>query len=153
MNLSPRKLRRIGAVLIALIALGVSYFEITPTGEQSAAHAPQANPAGVAAIAAAFDARRSDVWVEAEGRVARKLADDNDGSRHQRFLVDLSNGLTILIAHNIDLAPYVPLQQGDVVRFRGEYEWNDKGGVVHWTHHDPKGRRGGWIRHGEKTYE
>ncbi len=105
-------------------------------------------------IVESFEAGRSDVWVQASGQVARVLADDNEGSRHQRFLVELSTGHTVLIAHNIDLAPKVPLSRGDQVEFRGEYEWNDRGGVVHWTHHDPRGRKaGGWISHRKKTYE
>ncbi|MEM7081494.1 MAG: DUF3465 domain-containing protein [Pseudomonadota bacterium] len=105
-------------------------------------------------IIESFKAGQSDVWVEASGEVARVLPDDNDGSRHQRFLVELRTGHTVLIAHNIDLAPKVPLAKGDWVAFRGEYEWNDRGGVVHWTHHDPRGRkRGGWISHRQKTYE
>ncbi len=105
-------------------------------------------------IVQSFEAGRSDVWVQASGEVARVLPDDNEGSRHQRFLVELNNGHTVLIAHNIDLAPKVPLSRGDVVEFRGEYEWNDRGGVVHWTHHDPRGRKeGGWISHRKKTYE
>ena len=58
------------------------------------------------------------------------------------------------ISHNIDLAPRIPdLERGDEVIFRGQYEWNQRGGVLHWTHHDPAGRRsGGWLRHGGETY-
>ncbi len=102
---------------------------------------------GAAAIEAAYEAQQSDLWVEATGRVERLLPDDRDGSRHQRFIVRLESGRTVLIAHNIDLAPRLDdLQRGDRVRFRGEYEWNPRGGVIHWTHHDPSGRRaGGWI--------
>jgi hypothetical protein len=39
------------------------------------------------------------------------------------------------------------------VAFRGEYEWNPEGGIIHWTHHDPGGRHaGGWLKHKGKTY-
>jgi hypothetical protein len=42
---------------------------------------------------------------------------------------------------------------GDEVSFRGQFEWNDRGGVVHWTHHDPRGvRPGGWLRHDRRIY-
>jgi hypothetical protein len=43
---------------------------------------------------------------------------------------------------------------GDEVEFRGEYVWNAKGGVVHWTHRDPRGAHvGGWLRHAGRTYD
>ena len=111
--------------------------------------------AGQAAIDGAFAAGQSDVVVRDSGRVVRILADDNDGSRHQRFIVEIDSGLTVLIAHNIDVAPRIDgLRKGDVVEFRGEYEWNDRGGVIHWTHHDPQGyRAGGWIEHAGRRFE
>ncbi|MDH3589519.1 MAG: DUF3465 domain-containing protein [Gammaproteobacteria bacterium] len=104
-------------------------------------------------IVSAFESQRSDMWIEGGGRVQRVLADDSEGSRHQRFIVSLANEHTILIAHNIDLAQRVPLKAGDEVSFYGEYEWNDRGGVIHWTHHNPRNRReGGWIQHKGTTY-
>lgn len=97
--------------------------------------------------------RQSGVWTTIEGRVKRTLADDNEGSRHQRFIVQDNNGNTVLVAHNIDLAPRVPLAEGDVVTLQGRYEWNAKGGVLHWTHADPNGRiEGGWIEYAGKRY-
>lgn len=105
------------------------------------------------AIVAAYRARRSDVWVEGKGTVEALLPDDRKGSRHQKFIVRIDRNLTILVSHNIDLAPRVPLDKGVRVAFRGEYVWNTKGGIVHWTHHDPAGRRGGWIRVGDAIYE
>lgn len=103
----------------------------------------------------AYENRQSDVQVEGAGRVVKVLPDDNEGSRHQKFILELGSGQTILIAHNIDLAPRIPgLREGDNVAFYGEYEWNDRGGVVHWTHHDPQGRHAdGWLKHQDKRYQ
>jgi hypothetical protein len=107
------------------------------------------------AITNAYQNRLSDIQVSGSGKVSRILRDDNEGSRHQRFILRLSSGQTLLIAHNIDLAPKInTLQEGDVVQFFGEYEWNSKGGVVHWTHHDPGGSHvGGWLKHDGRKYE
>lgn len=106
------------------------------------------------AIADAFRAQRSGVQVVGEGVVSALLPDDNEGSRHQRFVLRLSSGQTVLVAHNIDLAPRISgLAKGDTVDFNGVYEWNAKGGVVHWTHRDPAGRHApGWLRHNGQTY-
>ena len=73
----------------------------------------------------------------------------------KNFWVKLSNGHVILIAHNIDLAPRVDnVTEGEEIGFYGEFEWTDKGGVVHWTHHDPKNiHPSGWLSyHGKKYY-
>jgi len=107
------------------------------------------------ALQDAIASRQSDVQVKGEGIVTKVLKDDLDGSRHQRFILKLGSGQTLLVAHNIDLAPRIDtLRSGDSVEFYGEYEWNPKGGVIHWTHHDPAGRHvGGWIRHLGRTYQ
>lgn len=103
----------------------------------------------------AFEKRASDLQVEGRGTVRRILPDDDDGSRHQRFILQLGSGQTLLISHNVDVAPRIPgLRKGDKVAFRGEYEWNPEGGVIHWTHHDPRGRHpGGWLKHKGRTYQ
>ncbi|MFT4928444.1 MAG: hypothetical protein ACI8WB_004563, partial [Phenylobacterium sp.] len=104
---------------------------------------------GNQAVSSAYQAKRSDVQVTGSGVVVKVLSDDNKGSRHQRFIIKLSSGQTVLIAHNIDLAPKIKaIRKGDTVGFNGEYEYNAKGGVIHWTHHDPRGRhQGGWLKH------
>ena len=99
--------------------------------------------------------RRSSTQVQGSGTVTRVLSDDNDGSRHQRFILRLASGESLLVAHNIDLAPRVKgLNVGDTVSFNGEYEWNDRGGVIHWTHDDPRGSHiGGWVEHNGRRYQ
>ena len=128
-----------------------------PEREIAAAHVDtRTDPArGDAIIAEAFESRRDSLQVEGRGTVSRLLADDNDGSRHQRFILRLDSGQTLLVAHNIDLAPRVAgLAVGDEVAFFGEYEWSDRGGVIHWTHHDPDGDHvGGWLRHAGRAYQ
>ena len=103
----------------------------------------------------AFDARRSNLQVQGKAVVYRVLPDDLDGSRHQKFLLRLTTGSSLLISHNIDLALRINgIKVGDTVEFYGVYEWNEKGGVVHWTHHDPDRRHtGGWLKHNGNTYE
>ncbi len=100
-----------------------------------------------------FEKRDTGSWIDIRGVVTRLLSNDNDGSRHQRFIVDIGNRQTLLIAHNIDLAKPVPVGLGDRVQVRGMYEWNDLGGLVHWTHHDPLGiEDGGYVRYRRKDY-
>ncbi len=126
-------------------------------GGGDAGHSPgAARPAaGDAGLAAAFAGRSSGLAVEGAGTVERLLTDDEQGSRHQRFILRLASGQTVLVAHNIDIAPRIAgLQVGDVVAFRGVYEWSRQGGTVHWTHHDPSGDHApGWLRHGGRVYE
>lgn len=108
-----------------------------------------------AALEAAYENHRSDLQIQGDGEVIKVLSDDNEGSRHQRFILRTVSGQTLLVAHNIDLADRIGgLRAGDHIEFNGEYEWNAKGGVIHWTHRDPQVRHeAGWIKHKGRTYE
>lgn len=140
--------RRPLVILAALAALLLVFAERGFFGP-SAVRVPEQIPAGAERLENLYRERRGGVQVEAAGVVTRLLPDDNRGSRHQRFVVELPTGQTLLIAHNIDLAPRIDgLRTGDRVEFSGEYEWNPEGGVIHWTHRDPSGKhRTGWLVH------
>ncbi len=111
-----------------------------------------------AEIADLFRSRTSDRIITAAGVVVKILPEDTDTSdgtgQHQQFLVEVADcDVTIKIAHNTKFGR-VPVREGDTVRFKGEYEYNDRGGCIHWTHHDPKNwREGGWIEHRGQRYE
>lgn len=145
-------------VVIAVVYTAYNYgggdgAVIVPVTQQAAAREVISPDSGV--IRQAFESKARHLQVTASGTVLKLLADDNEGSRHQRFIVKLDNGMTLLIIHNIDLADRVAgLKAGDMVSFNGEYEWNKKGGLVHWTHHDPQGRHAaGWLKHDGQTYQ
>ncbi len=135
------------ATIIALVAVGAYYFIKGDLGTV---------PSSVTTRSAEtlFDERFDGSMIESVGVVERVLPDDVDGSRHQRFILMLDSGQTLLVAHNIDLASRLEgIKPGDTVKFRGQYEVNNRGGVVHWTHHDPRGERpGGWLEYKGKRY-
>ena len=106
------------------------------------------------AIEQAFKAKKSDVQVSGKGVVIKLLKADNKGSRHQKFLVRINAQQVLLFAHNVDLAPEVPLQVGDEISFHGEYVYNPKGGIIHWTHHAPRNdHEAGWVLLNGKKYQ
>jgi len=143
-------------LLLPAIILVALWLWQRPEQAPDPAYAGTSAPAGTGAVpAATFEDWRSGNQVTGSGKVARILEDDHDGSRHQRFILALDSGRTLLIAHNIDLAPRIDsLREGDTVAFNGEYEWNERGGVIHWTHHDPQGEHeAGWLRHNGRVYQ
>lgn len=153
----------IGVVAI-VIATGVDYYrkhtdssnstEQVSTQSESTSPAIQNSKSVLEKIRKAADSQKSGWWLTTQGKVIKTLKDDTRGSQHQKFLIKLAPDITLLVAHNIDLAPRVPLQKGDTIKIRGRYEWNNRGGLIHWTHHDPKGRKkDGWIYHGGKYYK
>jgi hypothetical protein len=143
--------------LFLVIVVAVGYAGLTQYRQASVETQPGSGleSADDGSFIRALESRASGIQLQGQGKVIKVLPDDNDGSRHQRFLLELGSGQTVLIAHNIDIAPRVgSLRVGDMVAFNGEYEWNSKGGVIHWTHHDPGGRHAaGWLRHDGRIHQ
>ena len=139
-----------------MVALAAAYFFVGEYSNQESAP-PSAVQTGheTAQISGSTVALVSGRQAQGSGTVTRVLPDDNDGSRHQRFILELTSGRTLLVAHNIDLAPRVAgIRPGDKVEFYGKFESNPQGGVIHWTHHDPNGQHvGGWLKHKGRTYQ
>lgn len=146
------------ATIVALVVVAVYYLVNDTSAPPTAAIAPAETtyPATEPPqLPDTFSARADGAMIESVGTVKRILPDDNEGSRHQRFILELGSGQTVLVAHNIDLAPRIDsLKIDDTVLFRGQFETNDRGGVVHWTHHDPRGDHpAGWLEHNGRRYE
>ena len=76
------------AIVFAAIALfGYSRHHSPFSGAPTSAAA-----ANDSVLASVFEKHASNIQVEGQGTVAMILPDDNDGSRHQRFIVRLSSG-------------------------------------------------------------
>ncbi len=109
---------------------------------------------GDAQIIEAQAGHRSKIEVTLSAPVKRLLPEDTRGNPHQKFLLTISNGTTVLVAHNTKLAPHVPIQEGDVVTIHGEYVWNKMGGLVHYTHHSTsRHHESGWIQFNGQQYQ
>jgi len=141
--------------LLIITVVAILYVGTIANGSYAVGETVAASQDSEQLLADAYKTQRSDFQVQGTASVFKLLADDNNGSRHQRFLVRLNSGQTLLIAHNTSLAARIDdLKEGDGVEFYGEYEWNNKGGVIHWTHRDPKGHHvSGWIKHADRTYQ
>ena len=162
----PKALAAIAALVVAALAAATGIDLDALLGGSAADGASAPAPASAPSAGGRDDAARvldlfeagveSDEIVEVEGEVVHLLPDDTEGEPHQRFLLELSNDVTLKISHNTRIAPRIDgLRRGDRVRLRGEYEWNDHGGVVHWTHrtlgrsaHEPV-----WIDFDGRRYE
>jgi len=144
------RLKRLGGgVLVALLLMGFGAWQ------QGGASSAVAAPDGGYAAPQQRPAFRNGSQLTTSGVVIRTLSDDRDGSRHQRFIIRVDGGETLLIAHNIDLAPRLGgLKAGERVRVSGEFAWNPRGGTLHWTHRDPQGRHvPGYIEWRGRRYQ
>ena len=124
-------MRRIGVSLVLLLAQACA----PPTADN-------------AAVERDYAEKRSAVEVTAEGVVTTVLTDESGPSgTHQRFIVRLVGSTqTVLVDNNVTIGQRAPVSPGDDVIVHGEYVWNERGGLIHFTHHDPApNHEGGWI--------
>ena len=145
---------RVVFYVIVLAAVWFLRHNNFPTGDTGSGGA-DGGGGNSSSLADAIRNHASDVQVEGSGRVVKVLPDDTVGDKHQKFILQVDSGVTLLVAHNIDIAPRVDgLKEGDEIFFKGYYVWNEKGGIVHWTHHDPSGRHEtGYLKLDGKTYQ
>jgi hypothetical protein len=148
--------------IIILILIGISssiysYKESTTSSSTTSPSKGDSVLTPIAKIKTYAKNQTSKVTVTIKGTVTKILSDDNSGARHQRFIIKLSNSQTLMISHNIDIAPRVNgLKVSRQIIVHGEYVWNEQGGLVHWTHHDPDGdgsHENGWIIYENKKYQ
>jgi hypothetical protein len=108
------------------------------------------------AVCDAFRSGRSHVEVVADGSVTRLMGmQPGRVSPHEGFLFRLASGCDIVVRveANTDFTGPIPLSVGQHVLVKGEYEFYPLGGVIHWTHRDPRGRHeNGYIAAGGQTY-
>ncbi|HEV7179255.1 MAG TPA: DUF3465 domain-containing protein [Candidatus Baltobacteraceae bacterium] len=110
-----------------------------------------------ARICTLYAAQQSHAEVVASGKIVDVLGTRGGPSGgHEGYLLHLESGCDTLVRveTNVDLTGPVPLRSGEAVVVKGEYEYTPLGGVIHWTHRDPRGRHeGGYVIAAGKTYE
>ncbi len=151
-GLNPR-MRKTLLSLLAVLVVALGGQQVFDTGTER--RLEPASPADRPPNTTTFSDTLSGRMIRVDAKVKRVLKDDNEGSRHQRFLIETADGTSILVAHNIDLAPRVPgPHPGSMISLYGEYEWNEKGGVLHWTHHALRGdHEAGWVEYRGERYQ
>jgi hypothetical protein len=108
------------------------------------------------AIVQDFQGHRSNVEVTADGSVLTLFPDRQSSTGiHEQFILRLAGSdITVEVEHNISIGARVPLTEGDRLIVHGEYIWNAKGGLIHFTHHDPQGKHeAGYIKDKGQTYD
>ncbi len=130
------------AFLLAILS-GILYLRLQQHGlsveEARRSAAPNCNQ-----VSEAFRRHQSGNWLSLTASVDRLLPDSTSLHTEQRFIVRCGNGQTVLIDNDVGVGQRVPVVVGVAITLRGQFIWNDEGGLVHYTHHGGP-NNGGWI--------
>jgi hypothetical protein len=116
---------------------------------------------------AAFQSARSHTELTVTGRVTRVLGvRQGPSGLHEGFILLVPNRcspgnqgqcpaqMSVRVEDNVTITGFVPLHPGQIATVHGQYEYDSRGGVIHWTHHDPAGRHeSGYIEIDAKRYQ
>jgi Protein of unknown function (DUF3465) len=98
MNHNVKYLFGIIFILSLLVACKQSAPDISDAaGVSAVGNVPIAIQVSNQALTEAYKNKKSDIFIEGSGTVKKLLADDNKGSRHQKFLVTVSAEQTLLL--------------------------------------------------------
>lgn len=96
-----------------------------------------------------------------QGSVVQILPEDTSGLQHEKFMFQISDGLNgqyngqvVLVAHDISMAPFVPIRTGSQLEIKGDFIPDQTPKVLHWTHLDDKHvHPDGYIKLNGKIYQ
>jgi hypothetical protein len=133
----------------ALIVAGLLY--VRPNRHTvTVGDASRAGRVGCSQVATGFRERENGNWLTVSATVTRLLPDSYGRFQHQRFIARCPSGQTILIVNDVSIGQRVPVAVGQRVVVRGQYVWNEQGGLIHFTHHGDGS--GGWILYQGHVY-
>lgn len=84
----------------------------------------------------------------------RFFSSHHNHREHEQFDVRSDDGSAFRVIDNTTITSRIPVHAGDRVEVRGELV-HDRGRppIVHWTHHDPRGRHlDGFVSTGGRVY-
>ncbi|MDE2483427.1 MAG: DUF3465 domain-containing protein [bacterium] len=110
-----------------------------------------------AAVCNDYGTQRSGDEVIATGHVIDVLGERAGRSgEHEGYLVKLDGNCDLLVKveTNTTITGPIALRPKERVVVKGVYIYNPLGGLIHWTHHDPRGRHvGGYVTAGGTSYQ
>lgn len=103
-------------------------------------------------VQSAYKNKDSNVQVKGAGKVIKIY---NDNPALQTFTVRLNDSHIVTVYHDIVAGNAInQLNEGDEIKFCGEYRYTSLGGEVHYTWRDEtKKHAHGWIKHNGIKYQ
>lgn len=157
-----KKIHYLSGIMLALAAFGVMEWShirehwLMAKEVDADALTSASRPTQQAVLERALRDKAQDQLLVVVGWVTGILPDvERDGVSYQRFEVRLVNRQHLLIEHDLHRSTRVEgIKAGSELLIRGRYFWNEQGGVLRYTHHDPEQKRpDGWIRFKHRNYE
>ncbi|HIP75819.1 MAG TPA: DUF3465 domain-containing protein [Psychromonas hadalis] len=110
---------------------------------------------GVDHITYLFNNQRGGEMVSSLGRIIKLLEDQTSPYLAQLILIRLNSGQKLIIKHNLKASTKIAdLKVGEMIKFKGVYRWNSRGGMVVSTFENKQHpKRSGWVKFADKTYQ